>query len=519
VRARPRRPAPRGLRDQGALDGLGAGPRDAPARQQTLRATIDWSHSLLSDDEHACFARFAAFAGGATVQAAETITGAGIDTLDRLVAKSLLVRRQPAHRPSRLGMLETVRAYAAERFAAVADKESVHERHYRYFLALAQSHGSRPVLCGTNRKEHLARLDGELDNVHAALWWATKQDSAEAGIELCAAFGDYWLQRDRYADAVHWIEQALSKPGGDPALRARALCIEAWALWPLGRKAEQGAVMAEAQAIARTLADPAILAEVLYSRTVQESYAGQLDVVSTLADEAVACAGVTGDPWVIAMAAWARALAAGSAAELRERVEQAASPLEEAGNVYHLADVFHMAAYRALCNGCDRDASEFADRATPLVRELDLPYLSMLLRGKSGLAALLSGDTEAARQAFREALRLCRELVVLPVVSEGVAGLAAVAAVRDDDLDRAARLSGAAAAHRYGEPQDAVDARLGATFFEPARTRCGADAWDAAVREGAALSFEDAIAYALDEPRPQAANPASAPPTPAGQDD
>ena len=71
-------------------------PRDAPARQQTLRATIDWSHDLLSDEEQACFARFAVFAGGATVEAAEAVTGASLDTLDRLVAKSLLVRRQEA---------------------------------------------------------------------------------------------------------------------------------------------------------------------------------------------------------------------------------------------------------------------------------------------------------------------------------------------------------------------------------------------------------------------------------------
>ena len=76
----------------------------------------------------------------------------------------------------------------------------------------------------------------------------------------------------------------------------------------------------------------------------------------------------------------------------------------------------------------------------------------------------------------------------------------AIAAVHDD-LHRAARLSGAAAAHRYGQPEDALDARLDATFFAPARARCGADAWHDTAREGAALSFEDAIAYALEEPR------------------
>ena len=87
--------------------------------------------------------------------------------------------------------------------------------------------------------------------------------------------------------------------------------------------------------------------------------------------------------------------------------------------------------------------------------------------------------------------------MVPPVASEGLKGLAAV---RGED-DRAARLAGAAAAHRYGEREDAVDARVNASFLKPARSRIGRDAWDVAAREGAALSFEDAIADALDQPR------------------
>src|SRR5207247_5466813 len=87
---------------QDALRALGSGARDAPARQQTLRATIDWSHELLSDAEKQCFVRFAVFAGGATVQAAETITHAGLDTLDGLVAKSLLVRGRHTHTTTRI---------------------------------------------------------------------------------------------------------------------------------------------------------------------------------------------------------------------------------------------------------------------------------------------------------------------------------------------------------------------------------------------------------------------------------
>ena len=199
------------------------------------------------------------------------------------------------------------------------------------------------------------------------------------------------------------------------------------------------------------------------------------------------------------MAAYAYAMAAPGITELRARVDRAADLLDEVGNVYYLADLFAAAAYAALQMGGERDAKEFVDRATPATRALADPYQWMLLRGNFGLAALLTGDTDAARNAFREELKLCGELVHLPFVSEGLAGLGAVSAVRGDD-DRAARLAGAAAAHRYGEPKDPVDARLDATFFQPARTRHGADAWDAAAREGSALSFEDAIAYALAEP-------------------
>ena len=140
------------------------------------------------------------------------------------------------------------------------------------------------------------------------------------------------------------------------------------------------------------------------------------------------------------------------------------------------------------------------ERALAIAGELDHPFTWMLVQGNFGLAALLTGDTDAAEDAFRNELTVCRELVVRPFVTEGLLGLAAVAVVRGD-AERAARLVGARATHRC-EPEDPVDARLRATFFDSARIRCGADAWDAAAGDGVTLSFEDAIAYALQEHRP-----------------
>jgi len=256
--------------------------------------------------------------------------------------------------------------------------------------------------------------------------------------------------------------------------------------------------MDEAEAIARQLAEPRLLSHVLETRAQPAAAAGRLDVAATLADEALHWAKAAGDDWAIAVAAEVRALAAGSADELREHVDRAAALLDKAGNVYILAELLSAAAYQALRLRSDRDARQFVERAIPLARELDNPYGWMTLQGNYGLAALLTGDTDTARESFRDELRLCRELRVLPLAAEGLLGLAAIAAARDDP-DRAARLVGAAAAHAYGSQQHDLKARLDAAFLDPARMRHGTSAWDAAVRDGAALSFEDAIAYALDE--------------------
>ena len=484
-----------------SLATLAAGPRDAPARQQTLRATIDWSHELLSDGDKACFAALAVFAGGATVTAAETITGAELDTLDRLVAKSLLVRHPYAHAPTRLAMLETVRAQARERFVASADRDAVDERHYRYYRALVERHGSERALWGRDREQHLAQLDSDVDNLHAGLQWAVHKCDAERAFAMVAALGWYWLIRDRYADAVHWIDRALGIPGADhhPAIRAHALFTKVMALFPLGRSIAEAGVVAELDAIATALADPTTTSRVLQLRARQAQIGRRSNAADALADEALHWAQTSGDEWEIARASFEKVIEARTITELRERVDRAASLLDDVGNTHDLASMFAGAPYGALYLGNDREAIELAERAIPIVREHGTPYHSMTLCGNLGLAALMTGDTERATHAFREELTLCRELVVLPLASEGLNGLAALAAVRGED-DRAARLAGAAAAHRYGDPDDAVDARLTATFLQPARSRIGPDAWDAAAREGAALSFEDAITDALDQP-------------------
>jgi hypothetical protein len=289
----------------------------------------------------------------------------------------------------------------------------------------------------------------------------------------------------------------LSLPGArDDPRHVRALCARVWCGPFLGRDgAAQDEAVAEAEAAARALGDPAMLVQALHTRAHHEASGNRLDLADALADEAIACARAAGSDWDAATVLVAKVRAQSTIADVRRNVDRAVLELEAVGNVWSLAQTLVIATYIAMCMGSDRDAREFVTRAEPVVQRLDDPFLSMLLRGNVGLAALLSGDVDAARQAFRRQITLCRELVARPSAAEAFLGLAAVAAV-GGDAPRAARLTGAASA--CSSRQDPVRARLGTDFLEPARARCRPDEWDAAQREGAELDFGDAIAYALE---------------------
>jgi hypothetical protein len=173
-------------------------------------------------------------------------------------------------------------------------------------------------------------------------------------------------------------------------------------------------------------------------------------------------------------------------------MERAELALRRVGNVLELADLLISAAYGAVWAGDDLLASEYVDRAAPIVQAYGDPFMSMILSGNRGLAALFTADLDEAKSAFRDQLQLVRELVVIPVAAEGLLGLAAIAAAEGDFL-RAARLRGNV---RGENQQDVIEARVDEQFLREARTR---PEWAAGLHEGAGMSFEEAIAFALEE--------------------
>ena len=214
---------------------LADGRRTAAGRHQTLRAVIDWSWELLGPAEQVLLRRLSVFGGGATLEAAERVcagpgpAGPAADEvlylLAGLVAKSLLVAADGDGDGVRYRMLETVRAYGAERLAEAGEDQALARAHAAWFLELAEA--AEPELRRRDQLRWLDRLAAERDNLHAALRWATDSGDADTALRLAAALGWYWTLTSARAESLEWTDKALALAGGDPATRAQVMAFRA----------------------------------------------------------------------------------------------------------------------------------------------------------------------------------------------------------------------------------------------------------------------------------------------------
>ncbi len=479
-----------------ALDALGSGPRDAPARQQTLRATLEWSHRLLSEAEADAFARFAVFAGGATVETAEAVTGADVEALEGLVEKNLLVRES-----GRLLMLETVRAYARELLERDEGSSEVRLLHCRHFVALAES--AAPHLRTRAEPEWMRRLDAEIDNFRAALDWALGEGQSALAVRLAGRLGRYWEFRSASAEGGRWLRAAIEAADDDVPLedRARALRAEVVVLEEQGAWYDVGGSQAvlrntasEALALSRRAGDPAGIADALMH--LYDLNLDDLERNRALAEEALPYARESGDDGLIADALSLRALSFPIVAVDAEIAETAAL-YRKVGDIHGLASLYNDAGYLAVTQGSYERAAGYLDEALELAYRTGEQLRVMLVIGNLGLAALFTADLECAAARFAEQLRLSREHAVYWMAAGGIGGLAAIAA-RRGDAERAARLLGGAES-LANVLTDAGGLRLEQEFFSPARERLGETRWRAAYADGARLGFDEAVSLALDE--------------------
>ncbi len=443
---------------------LTGGDKTSPARQQTLRASLDWSHDLLMPEEAVLLRRLAVFAGGWTLEAAEAVGAGGevgaaevLDVLTRLVEKSLV---EIDAFGERYRLLETVRQYAWEKLEASGESTAIRDRHFSYFLELAIA--ARARLIGPDEAAWAHRLDLELENILAAHSWA----GGERALRLVSSIKHYCVNRGLAGLAHELASQSLAHAPERSLVRCQALFDAGQIGFLIGRYEESRTYLEESLSIAKELDNKRRIALALQPLGT---------VCLNLGDVSAAREHLqTGLAMALESANDREITAALNALGQLHRVD---GDLETAARLYREAVVY---------------ARRLEDRESVALSMLNLAMASSKLppaeRAAMVLEALTLGEEVGSRYVGQSALDVC-------------AGLMAIA----KNWSCAARLYGAAQANaaRTGFRREAADEVYIAPLIASARTALG-DGYDAAEAAGRALPYEEAIneARACLQPSP-----------------
>jgi predicted ATPase/DNA-binding SARP family transcriptional activator len=403
-----------------ALDLLVGGGHDLPDRQRTLRATLEWSHSLLSDEERTLFARLAVFAGGWTLEAAEAVCGEGgldvLHTLASLVDESLVRRVSGASPEPRFTMLETIREFAVERLEQSREAETLRRRHCEHILARAEE-AAEAWHAGADPEESLFRVLGpEHDNLHAAMGWAAAAGEIELEVRLAVAARWYWTIKGHLSEGRRFYDGLFERTKGT-SKELRAVALVHGFLFPFrqGDIALAAELLEESLGLYRELGDEEGIARAIAELGGVAIAEGNLDRAAELYEEAVPLFRSQG------------------------RTARLAASLGNLGTIAHMRRDFEAAvAYY-------REAIDLAREAG----DTDGSAVNLHNLGRSELAL---GHAEQGLEALCESLAIARRIGYREVIAYCLGGFAELARV-EEDAERAATLAGAS---------DALFAELGA---------------------------------------------------------
>jgi predicted ATPase/class 3 adenylate cyclase len=437
---------------------LTGGRRDAPDRQRTLRATLEWSHDLLSADEQRAFRGLGAFNGGFTLAAAEAVTQADLETVAALVDKSL-VRRLDG---GRFTLLQTIGAFARERLADDPQADAIREAHARYFIGLMAPEATN--LSSATRRQRVDSIEPELANIAEAIGWALDRGRFDLALRLAGATADAWVRLARVVEGRRWLAAALDAADpSDPDLdvpRMQALFGESvlavqQADWPAARARGR-----ERLAIAERLGEERHIAQSLLAL-------GRASLG-------------LGDPI--------------AAARDLERVRDWASGV---GDPFLLAMSTFNLAYVALDGGdYERARSRFAEALDAFTASGD-PLGTARAHAAFGAIGVHAGRFDDAVEHLGRSLAICRQIDARETAAWPVELLGCARA--EADPIPAARFLGAAETMRRGLGLGLEGAELVAHDAAVQRLRGSLPqaTLDAAWADGAALSFEDALDAAI----------------------
>ena len=517
---------------------LTAGSRSALPRHQTLRAALDWSYDLLTREEQILFRRLAVFAGGAMLEAVESVcSGEGLertsvlDLLSHLVDKSFLLAEE-GDGATRYLFLETIRQYAIEKLSASGEANGFQSRHFDYFLKLAEEADS-PLRSG-QRIAWLARLERENDNLRAALDWSQSAGGAQA-LRLVGTLLWFWFLGDHVNEGRGYAERGLQGAGAGGEADRAGVAARASGLRCAGTLAViQGdflagrAELADSLVLWRDLAGWPSAANSTQS-TDESEWPSSQRIASGLA---------------ISMHHWGWVLLyQGELAEGQQEMEESIRLLRQSGDTWDLALTLHDLAHAVSLRGAQSAALAYFGESQSLFEGLHDDWgISLALRGRGmvayrngdygrarayleegllashraeankwniaqalsllGEAVQREGDLERAAALFAECLELDHEVGDMARLALILRHLGTIAELQGQ-ADRAVRLFAAAArlqeTHQGGRPTSLAEETKDEDALTRARAALDATAFDAAWAEGEKMSIDQAIDYALSE--------------------
>jgi predicted ATPase/transcriptional regulator with XRE-family HTH domain len=450
---------------------LSGGPVDLPARQRTMADTIAWSYDLLASGDRRTLQMLSVFSGGWTLESARHVSHDDATAADlvggisRLVDSSLVLRRAGAEELHRYGMLDAVRAYAAERLLVRIGVDGVSERrrrHAEHFLSLAEA--AEPQLRSSGHRTWLARLSSERDNLRTALSWAMSNGDSELALRLTAALWMFWRPLGAFSEGRAWLEQALRlNPAGSEGPRAKALWGAGWLAYQQGAYAETATWGDQLLEWARRAGQPADVRNGLTLLGMARLAEAEYRAAAALFEEALAIARGLGAGWLLATSLLNRSVAA-----------------------MHDND---LALAKSLLN-----------EAHALYQELGDDRFSARVLLQLGFVALLQDDRLRAGDLMMTGLAVFRDLGDRWGIAEQLEGLSAVSAVAGH-WERAARIAGAAEAtwESMGAMPHPADRASADRWLRSAPDHIGESEWQAAFAEGQEMQLDAAVSYALEQ--------------------
>jgi predicted ATPase/transcriptional regulator with XRE-family HTH domain len=386
---------------QDRLKLLTGGAQDLPARQQTLRNTIEWSYDLLTAGEKQLFRRLAVFRGGCTLECLERVCNYDgqlqveiLDGLDSLIGKSLLRQTEGRNREPRFWMLETIHELAREKLEESGEAEALEREHALHFMGLAEE--AEPQIRGAKQVEWLERLDDEHDNLRAAVAWVRREvgqetesraewategslavEAVDIGLRLVGALQRFWANRGYYSEGRQQIRSIVdvdTAQGG-----------------PIERQVARGKALLGAQLLAHRQGE------------IKESYA--------LAEEALRLFRAAGDKQDIARALLAMAASTRDADEQLRLLEESQPLLEETGETWDLARLYYRYGQYAMFSQGDFTAAKlYFERCLVLGEQAGDPAMIALCLLDLGNVARFRLELDSAKSSYERSLVYSRQV-------------------------------------------------------------------------------------------------------------